>query len=259
MGCVEVQKVKWTEEELEELRRYDKEVEKSELTEEELNESDRIDEEIRFTDPDHLKKERLRENSKRHYEKNRDAILKQGREYRKENKEKLKEYKKAYYQQHKAEYRERRKRFLEKNRDKMAEYRARKTEQERDAAVSDLETIIDRLADYEKTGLEPEDITRVFNEDSVLKLTSQILQITPDRLRELAKADRDGRCAILSDPLKPMVNKPNDTDVYCPNCGKTLSGGWELSDADDTRKLCQCPKCGQSIDDTKCEVEIADE
>ena len=118
---------------------------------------------------------------------------------------------------------------------------------------------IDRLAAYEETGLEPEDITRVFNEDSVLKLTSQILQITPDRLRELAKADRDGRCAILSDPMKPMVNKPNDTDVYCPNCGKTLSGGWELSDADDTRKLCQCPKCGQSIDDTKCEVAISDE
>lgn len=148
---------------------------------------------------------------------------------------------------------------IEMERRKSAEYRARKTEQERDAAVSDLETIIDRLAAYEETGIEPEDITRVVNEDSVLKLTSQILQITPDRLRELAKADRDGRCAILSDPMKPMVNKPNDTDVYCPNCGKTLSGGWELSDADDTRKLCQCTKCGQSIDDTKCEVAISDE
>lgn len=56
---------------------------------------------------------------------------------------------------------------------------------------------IDRLAAYEETGLEPEEITRVFNEDSVLKLTSQILQITPDRLRELAKADRDGRCVVL--------------------------------------------------------------
>lgn len=56
---------------------------------------------------------------------------------------------------------------------------------------------VDRLAAYEETGLEPEEITRVFNEDSVLKLTSQILQITPDRLRELAKADRDGRCVVL--------------------------------------------------------------
>lgn len=74
-----------------------------------------------------------------------------------------------------------------------------------------------------------------------------------DRLKELVEADREGRCAVLSEPMKPMVFNPNDTDAYCPNCGQTLSGGWQLSDADDYRKLCQCPKCGQSIDDTKCE------
>lgn len=74
-----------------------------------------------------------------------------------------------------------------------------------------------------------------------------------DRLRELVEADKDGRIAILSEPMKPMVYKPNDTDVYCPKCGNTLSGGWELSDAGDCRKMVQCPKCGQAIDDTKCE------
>lgn len=74
------------------------------------------------------------------------------------------------------------------------------------------------------------------------------------RLRELAQADKDGRCVVLSEPMKPMVYKPGDSDVYCPNCGETLSGKWILSDADDYRKLCQCPKCGQSIDDTKCEA-----
>ena len=79
-----------------------------------------------------------------------------------------------------------------------------------------------------------------------------------DRLKKLVQADREGRCAVLSEPMKPMVFKLNDTDVYCPNCGQTLSGGWPLSDADDYRKLCQCPKCGQSIDDTKCkEAETA--
>lgn len=120
---------------------------------------------------------------------------------------------------------------------------------------------VDRLAAYEETGLEPEEIEKIASdvERGFFHETARRYGIPIDRLRELAKADRDGRCAILSDPMKPMVNKPNDTDVYCPNCGKTLSGGWELSDADDTRKLCQCPKCGQSIDDTKCEVEIADE
>lgn len=73
-----------------------------------------------------------------------------------------------------------------------------------------------------------------------------------DRLSELVKADREGRIAILSEPMKPLVYKPNDTDVYCPNCGETLSEGWPLSDADDCRKMYQCFYCGQSIDTEKC-------
>ena len=60
---------------------------------------------------------------------------------------------------------------------------------------------IDRLAAYEDTGLEPEDFKRAFNEAAVLKLAGQALGITPDRLRELAKADREGRCVVL--PFKP--------------------------------------------------------
>ena len=75
-----------------------------------------------------------------------------------------------------------------------------------------------------------------------------------DRLRNLVQADRDGRCVVLSEPMVPMVQIPGDTDVYCPNCAQTLSGGWPLSDAGDYRKLCQCPNCGQAIDDTKCEI-----
>lgn len=74
-----------------------------------------------------------------------------------------------------------------------------------------------------------------------------------DHLRKLVQADREGRCVVLSEPMSPMVQILGDTDVYCPNCGNTLSGGWPLSEADDYRKMCQCPHCGQSIDDTKCE------
>lgn len=73
------------------------------------------------------------------------------------------------------------------------------------------------------------------------------------RLRDLVQADRDGRCVVLSEPMSPMVQIPGDTDVYCPNCAQSLSGGWPLSDAGDYRKMCQCPNCGQSIDDTICE------
>lgn len=74
-----------------------------------------------------------------------------------------------------------------------------------------------------------------------------------DHLRALVQADREGRCVVLSEAMSPMVQIPGDTDVYCPNCAKNLSGGWPLSDAGDYRKMCQCPNCGQSIDDTKCE------
>ena len=78
-----------------------------------------------------------------------------------------------------------------------------------------------------------------------------------DRLRELVEADREGRCAILSAPMKPMVQKPNDTDVYCPRCGETLSGGWPCPEYEDYRKMCQCPNCGESIDDNKVELQEA--
>lgn len=60
---------------------------------------------------------------------------------------------------------------------------------------------VDRLAAYEDTGLEPEDLKRAVNEDAVLKLAGQALGITPERLRELAQADNEGRCVVL--PFKP--------------------------------------------------------
>ena len=60
-----------------------------------------------------------------------------------------------------------------------------------------LGEIVDRLAAYEDTRLEPEDFKRSFDEDALLKLTGQFLGVTPDRLRELAQADREGRCVVL--------------------------------------------------------------
>lgn len=61
-----------------------------------------------------------------------------------------------------------------------------------------LDKIVDRLASYEDTGLEPEDFKRTFTEDAPLKLTGQLLGVTPDRLRELAQADKEDRCFVFS-------------------------------------------------------------
>ena len=67
---------------------------------------------------------------------------------------------------------------------------------------------VDRLAAYEDTGLTPKEIKAPFTEDTMINLASQALSMESGRLRELAEADKDGRCAVL--PCKPrtdMINK----------------------------------------------------
>ena len=64
---------------------------------------------------------------------------------------------------------------------------------------------VDRLAAYEETRLEPEDMKKVFNEDATLKLAGQILGVTPGRLRELAQAEKTGQLAEF--PFIAMVEQ----------------------------------------------------
>ena len=60
-----------------------------------------------------------------------------------------------------------------------------------------VQKVLDRFAAYEDTGLAPEDITKPFGEEIILKLAASVFGIAPDRLRELARADQDGRCVVL--------------------------------------------------------------
>ena len=54
-----------------------------------------------------------------------------------------------------------------------------------------------RLAAYEDSGLEPEDLKKAFNETAILKLAAQALSTTPDHLRDLLQAEQDGRLVVL--------------------------------------------------------------
>lgn len=58
---------------------------------------------------------------------------------------------------------------------------------------------VDRLAAYEETGLEPEEIEKIASdvERGFFHAAARRYGIPVDRLRELAKADRDGRCVVL--------------------------------------------------------------
>ena len=61
--------------------------------------------------------------------------------------------------------------------------------------------VINRRAAYEDTGLEPEEITALIGNDHVkYHLLYEYQQLgTIDYLRELAQADREGRCVVLPD------------------------------------------------------------
>ena len=57
--------------------------------------------------------------------------------------------------------------------------------------------VCDRLAAYEDTGLTPEEIKAPFTEDTMINLAAQALGVEPSRIREIAEADKDGRCVVL--------------------------------------------------------------
>ena len=133
----------------------------------------------------------------------------------------------------------------------------------------------EKLAAYEDTGLEPEDIKRAFNEAAVLKLAGQALGITPDRLRELAQADKEGRCVVLPCKIGDTVyhiakcrdfSKVLDGTLYDSNGGYGTATGYycpcELADNcpfDDDSFDCDANKNKPNIfEDTVESVNIDD-
>lgn len=68
-----------------------------------------------------------------------------------------------------------------------------------------LDKIVDRLAAYEDTGLEPGEIGALKSrEKGLVELLNGVscgCAVTYTRLRKLAQADREGRCVVL--PAKP--------------------------------------------------------
>ena len=72
----------------------------------------------------------------------------------------------------------------------------------------------DRLAAYEVTGLEPEDLKKAFNETAILKLAAQALSTTPDHLRDLIKAEKNGRMVVLPCKVGDTVYQIDAERVY---------------------------------------------
>lgn len=101
----------------------------------------------------------------------------------------------------------------------------------------------DRLAAYEETGLEPEEIERVLDaygrgmtlrEENCERL-SIIRTIHTDRLKELVRAERDGRVVV-----RGQWNENGSGIIICSECehGCSLIG----------RYTHYCPNCGAKMD-----------
>lgn len=115
-----------------------------------------------------------------------------------------------------------------------------------------VDVLVDRLAAYEDTGLEPEEINGLCEMDRRAKMTDMLRDeeyfgISIDRLRELAQAEKEGRCVVLDTPRKPLVwGDVDHATCPCPDCGEDLMG---IPYGE--RMVLQCPVCGQYLDATK--------
>ena len=81
-------------------------------------------------------------------------------------------------------------------------------------AFFDYSMAVKRLGHYEDTGLEPEDLKKAFNETAILKLAAQALSTTPDHLRDLIKAEQDGRLVVLPCKVGDTVYQIDAERVY---------------------------------------------
>ena len=88
-------------------------------------------------------------------------------------------------------------------------------------SISEIEEVIDRLAAYEDTGLEPEEIGALKSrEKGLVELLNGVscgCAVTYTRLRELVQADREGRCVVLPAKVDETVYQAKKGDD-CPCC-----------------------------------------
>lgn len=89
-----------------------------------------------------------------------------------------------------------------------------------------FDCLVERLAAYEDTGWTPEEIEQVINvygrgqalrTENALRLEA-VKDISTDRMRELAEADKDGRLVVLPCKVGQRVFALLDTDKHISEC-----------------------------------------
>ena len=119
--------------------------------------------------------------------------------------------------------------------------------------------LMKRVAAYEDTGLTPEEIKAPFTEDAMINLAAQALGVEADRLRELAEADKDGRCVVLPCKVGDKLYRVFAGEIFEHRVGSmkyfAIQGRWDI----ETYPFCPCVESsiGKTIFLTSEEAERA--
>lgn len=117
----------------------------------------------------------------------------------------------------------------------------------------------ERLKAYEDTGLTPEDITAAVSIPMFVKVASVALGATPERLRELAEADKDGRLVVLPCKVGDKLYRVYAGEIFEHRVGSmkyfAILGRWDI----ETYPFCSCVESsiGKTIFLTREEAEKA--
>lgn len=90
-----------------------------------------------------------------------------------------------------------------------------------------IQTVVDKCADYEDTGLEPQEIARIVDEyghghtlrTHAAERLELIREIPTGRIRELVEADRDGLCVVLPCKIGSSIWRIYDDCELPGDCG----------------------------------------
>ena len=116
-----------------------------------------------------LKKEKIKQQQKQYYEKNRDKILEYQKQYQEKNHDKIAEYNKQYCEKNRDKIAEYQKQYYEENRDKIAKHQKQYYEENRD-----------KIAKYQKQYREQ-------NRDKIAKHQKQYREQNRDKIAKYQK------------------------------------------------------------------------
>lgn len=108
------------------------------------------------------------------------------------------------------------------------------------SSVAAVREILLRLAAYEDTGLTPEEIKAPFTEDTMINLAAQALGVDIGHLRELAEADKEGRCIIQPCKVGDKLYRVFAGEIFEHRVGRmkyfAIQGRWDI----ETYPFCPC-------------------